>query len=158
MAAGKPTPYWIDYFIEDKHVEESIDDSRVLLRLFFINFINNTYNRFARNINNNTELKSTLHSRYKFCCDYQLIPSIVTIDEGKTVVIFSSIMKELHHVTSGIDKSEIASLQELANTIGLDYGQKWLNGKNTRVASGEVGKLISFLDSEIKDVGPQNQL
>jgi hypothetical protein len=157
-AAGMPTPYWIEYFIEDKHVEESIDDSRVLLRLFFINAINNTYNRFARNINNNTEIKSTLHSRFKFCCDNQLIPSIVTIDDGKTVVIFSSIMKELHHVTSGIDKSEIASLQELANTIGLDYGQKWLNGKNTRVASGEVGKLISFFNSEIKDVGPQNQL
>ena len=54
-------------------------------------------------------------------------------------------MKELHHATSGIDKSEIASLQELANTMGLDYGQKWLNGKITRVASREVSKVIKLL-------------
>lgn len=67
-------------------------------------------------------------------------------------------MKELHHVISGIDGSEIASLQELANTIGLDYGQKWLNGKNTRVAYGEVARLVSFMDCEIKDKGSQERL
>lgn len=51
----------------------------------------------------------------------------------------------------GIDSSEIAILQELANTMGLEYGQKWLNGKNTKVAYGEISKFTSFLDSEIED-------
>jgi hypothetical protein len=157
-AAGKPAPYWVDYFVEENRLEESIDDSRVLLRSFFINFVNNTYNKFSRNSDGSREFKGKFHERFMFCCNNDLIPSIATINEGKTIVIFSSIMKELHHITSGIDKSEIASLQELANTIGLDYGQKWLNEKNTRVASGEVEKLISFLDSEIRDVGPQKQL
>jgi hypothetical protein len=52
---------------------------------------------------------------------------------------------------SGIDSSEIASLQELANTMGLEYGQKWLNGKNTKVACDEMAKFVRFLDSEIED-------
>jgi hypothetical protein len=60
-------------------------------------------------------------------------------------------MKELRSPRSGIDSSEIASLQELANTMGLEYGQKWLNGKNTKVAYGNMAKFISFLDSEIED-------
>jgi hypothetical protein len=35
--------------------------------------------------------------------------------------------------------------------MGLEYGQKWLNGKNTKVTYGEMAKFINFLDSEIQD-------
>ena len=96
-------------------------------------------------------MEKTFDMRFNFCCEKKLIPSISLINGGHTVVIFSDIMKELLNPKSGIDSSEIASLQELANTIGLEYGQKWLNGRNTKVAYGDMAKFIGFLDSEIKD-------
>jgi hypothetical protein len=89
--------------------------------------------------------------RFNLCCENKLIPFISLINNDKTIIIFSDIMRELHNPNSRIDTSEVASLQELANTIGLQYSQKWLNGKNTRVAYGEVTTFISFLDSEIKE-------
>ena len=122
--AGKPTPYWIDYFIEEKQLEDSIDDLRLSLRAFLINLINDTYNKYTRNFN----IDNTLLDRFSSCCNNRLIPSISVIDNHQTFVIFGSFMKELHNPRSGIDNSEIASLNELANTIGLAYGQKWLNG------------------------------
>ena len=64
-------------------------------------------------------------------------------------------MKELHKPGLGMETSEIASLNELAISIGLDYGQKWLNGKNTKVAYGNVAHLIIFLDSEVRNEEPQ---
>jgi hypothetical protein len=98
-----------------------------------------------------SDMEKTFHMRFNFCCEKKLIPSISLINGDQTVVIFSDIMKELRNPRSGIDSSEIASLQELANTIGLEYGQKWLNGKNTKVAYGKRVKFINFLGSEIED-------
>ena len=151
--AGKPVPHWIDYFIEEKQLEDSVDDVRLSLRAFFINMINETYNKYIRTMNDVVIVQSsnTLQARFSFCCYNGLIPSINLMDKGQTVVIFSSIMKELHKPGLGMETSEIASLNELAISIGLDYGQKWLNGKNTKVAYGNVAHLISFLDSEVKN-------
>ena len=151
--AGLDAPYWIDYFLEEElHiVDDSADDVRLLVRAFFINLINDTYNKYARIYDDTQGMEKTFSMRFNFCCDKELIPSITLIHGGHTVVIFSDIMKELRNPKSGIDSSEIASLQELANTMGLEYGQKWLNGKNTKVAYGDMAKFISFLNSEIED-------
>jgi hypothetical protein len=152
-AGGLDAPNWIDYFLEEElHiVEDSADDVRLLVRAFFINLINDTYNKYARIYDETQGMEKTFHMRFNFCCEKQLIPSITLINRSQTVVIFSDIIKELRNPKSGIDSSEVASLQELANTIGLEYGQKWLNGKNTKVAYGEMSKFISFLDSEVED-------
>jgi hypothetical protein len=151
--ADLDAPYWIDYFLEEElHiVDDSADDVRLLVRAFFINLINETYNKYARIYDDMKDMKKTFHMRFNFCCENDLIPSISLINDKKTIVIFSNIMKEVRTPRSGIDSSEIASLQELANTIGLEYGQKWLNGKNTKVAYGNIAKFINFLDSEIED-------
>jgi hypothetical protein len=130
----------------------SEDDSRLSVRAFFINLINDTYNRYAKNFNDGIA-KNTLYMRFNFCCDNGLLPSISITNKG-TVVIFGDIMKELRNIRSEIDSGEMASLPELANTIGFEYGQKWLNGKNTKVAYGAIAKFVSFLDSEIKDQDP----
>jgi hypothetical protein len=153
--AGLGIPNWINYFVEEEYgiIEDSIDDSRLSVRAFLINLINDTYNRYAKNFNDGIT-RNTLHMRFNFCCDNGLLPSISVTNKGSTVVIFGDIMKELRNIRSGIDCGEMASLPELANTIGLEYGQKWLNGKNTKVAYGAIAKFVSFLDSEIKDQDP----
>jgi hypothetical protein len=150
---GLDAPYWIDHFLEEElHiVDDSADDVRLLVRAFFINLINDTYNKYARIYDDTQGMEKTFHMRFNFCCEKELIPSTSLIHGGQTIVIFSDIMKELRNPKSGIDASEVASLQELANTVGLEYGQKWLNGKNTKVAYGDMAKFIRFLDSEIED-------
>lgn len=157
LEAGRPPPSWIDYIIEERQLDDNVDDTRLSLRSLLIDVINESYNKYFRMFGEQiVPERNVLIARLMFCCDRGLIPSITTINNGQTVIIFSSIMKEIRNPRSGLGASEIASLQELANLIGLDYRQKWLNGNNTRVAYGSLSKLISFLDSEIKDENPSN--
>jgi hypothetical protein len=121
--------------------------------------VNEVYNRYKGRITDDIDNNITWQQRFEFCCKNNLIPILNSLDEGRTVVILSSIMTLIRNTAkTGIDPSEMASLEELANTIGLKYGQKWFNGHNIRVAYGDVAKFLSFTDSEIKNTKGSRQV
>ena len=97
------TAYWIDYFLEEElHIiDDSADDVRLLVRAFFINLINDTYNKYARIYDDIPDMEKSFHMRFNFCCEKKLIPSISLINGVQTVVIFSDIMKELRNPKIG---------------------------------------------------------
>jgi hypothetical protein len=72
--AGLDAPYWFDYFLEEElHIiDDSADDVRLLVRAFFINLFNDTYNKYARIYDETKGMEKTFHMRFNFCCEKKL--------------------------------------------------------------------------------------
>jgi hypothetical protein len=48
--AGKDTPEWIDYIMEEDVSGQADEESELEIRAFFINIINDAYNKFVRTL------------------------------------------------------------------------------------------------------------
>jgi hypothetical protein len=153
LSANRNLPNWIDLFVEEHALESNSDETRLQIRAFFIYTINEAFQRYSRVIGIGEVVETKpLKERLQFCLEHNAIPFLVWTKDGNTVVVLSNVMKEMYsNQRFGIDRTEIASMQELAHMMGLEYGQKWLNGANTRVVFGENSKFVQFIDSEISD-------
>ena len=49
-SVGKEAPEWIKYFVEESQLEDSKEDIDLLFRNFLIKKVNETHNKFHRNI------------------------------------------------------------------------------------------------------------
>jgi hypothetical protein len=157
-AADRDLPDWIDLFVEEPQqvLEDNIDYTRLQVRSFFINTINEAYQKYFR-VLDPTDAgihKKSVLERLNVVCDHNLISFLNLTNSGTTIVILGDIVKELHSQKGGVLQSEIASMHELAHTMGLEYGQKWIGGKNTKVVFGDFSKFADFIDSEISDHNP----
>ena len=98
---GKKAPEWIKYFVEEHQLKESKEDIELLFRGYLVNKINDTYNRYYRNIekvittnsDSNAEVPNLPFSdRLNFCLEHHLIPFLnpVTIKDGKSMIVITS--------------------------------------------------------------------
>jgi hypothetical protein len=132
-AAGRDPPEWIDYFVEETQLSDSKEDVELVLRAFFLNKVNETYNRHYKAISNidsqYTEVPNLPFShRLNFCLKHNLIPFLNKTKDAREIIITSDIMHELKQFK--IDYS-VSSLAEISRIIsGFEYGQKKLGGRN----------------------------
>jgi hypothetical protein len=149
-AAGRDPPEWINY-VEETQLSDSREDVELVLRAFFLNKVNETYNKHYRSISNidhqHAEVPNMPFShRLNFCLDHNLIPFLNKTKNALEIIITSDIMHELKQFK--IDYS-ISSLAEISRIIsGFEYGQKKLGGRNVRAAYGPKVKLLDYLDAE----------
>ena len=149
----KEPPEWIKYFVKENQLGDSKEDVELLFRSFLIDKLNETYNKYYRNIEKPivTNSDSTAEvpnlpfsDRLNFCLKHDLIPFLnsVTIDGKKSMIAITSDL--IHELKKKI--SQISSLHEVAAIIeGFEYGQKKINGKNIRTAYGTKTQLLNFL-------------
>lgn len=151
-SVGKKAPEWIKFFVEEHQLEESKEDIELLFRGYLINRINETYNKYYRNIekivttnsDSSTEVPNLPFSdRLRFCLEHHLIPFLntATID-GKIMIVITSDI--IHDIKNKIPS--ISSLNEIARMIdGFEYGQKKIGGRNVRTAFGTKNQFLDFL-------------
>jgi hypothetical protein len=152
-SVGKEPPEWIKYFVKENQMADSKEDIDLLFRSFLIDKINETYNKYYRNIekpiilhsDSNAEVPNLpFSSRLDFCLKYNLIPFLNPLninDENDVIAITSDLVHELKKKIS-----QISSLNEVAAIIeGFEYGQKRVNGKNIRTVYGTKKQLLDFL-------------
>jgi hypothetical protein len=149
----KESPEWIKYFVKENQMADSKEDVELLFRSFLIEKVNETYNKYYRNIekpiitnsDSNAEVPNPPFSdRLNFCLKHNLIPflnSITINDQTNMITITSDLINEIKKKIS-----QISSLNEVAAIIeGFEYGQKRINGKNIRAAYGTKKQLLDFL-------------
>ena len=156
MLAGKNSPEWIKYFVEEHQLKESKEDVELLFRSYIVNKINDIYNRYSRNIekisitnsDSNAEVPNLpFSSRLNFCLEHNLIPFLnpVTIKDEKSMIIITSDL--IYDIKNKIPS--ISSLNEVSQIIeGFEYGQKKLAGRNVRAAYGSKKQFLDFLGLE----------
>jgi hypothetical protein len=144
----KHPPEWIHSFVKENQLEDSKEDTDLLFRSYLINKVNETYNKYYRNIEkiiiqNSDSTAEVLNlpfsSRLNFCLDNKLISyfnSAKIVNENNedlTLIIVTSDL--IHELKNKI--SQISSLNEIASIIdGFEYGQKRVGGKNVRAVNG----------------------
>jgi hypothetical protein len=146
-------PEWIKYFVKENQMADSKEDVELLFRSFLINIVNETYNKYYRNIekifivnsDSDAEVPNLpFSSRLDFCLKHNLIPFLNPIridDENIMIAITSDLVHELKKKIP-----QISSLYEVAAIIdGFEYEQKRIGGKNIRVAYGTKKKLLDLL-------------
>ncbi|HSF51546.1 MAG TPA: hypothetical protein VLA74_12355 [Nitrososphaeraceae archaeon] len=148
-------PEWIKYFVKEDQIGESKEEIDLLFRSYLINKVNETYNKYYRNIEkinqsnseSNAEIPNLPFSdRLNFCLKHNLIPflNLIETDETDMIAITSDL---IHEMKKNI--SQISSLNEIAAIIeGFEYGQKRVGGKNVRSAFGTRLQLLNFLGME----------
>ena len=147
------TPEWIKYFVKENQIADSKEDIDLLFRSFLIDKINETYNKYYRNIEKPivTNSDSTAEvpnlpfsDRLNFCLKHNLIPFLnsITINDQTNMIAITSDL--IHEIKKKI--SQVSSLNEVASIIeGFEYGQKRINGKNIRTVYGTKRQLLDFL-------------
>jgi hypothetical protein len=152
--AGKSEPEWIDYFVQETQLVDIKEESDLNLRNFFINIINEQYNKYHRSIDSASKTQEeaaevpnlSFSYRLDFCLQHRLIPFLNPAIKGTEIVITSDLMQELRRFR--LDCC-ISSLAEVATMIpGFEYGQKKLGGRNVRAAYGHKSKFLEFLGLE----------
>ena len=144
-SVDKEAPEWIKYFVQETQLEDSKEDIELLFRSFLINKINETYNKYHRNIER-VELSDDIpfDSRLAFCLYNNLIPFLnpIKVKNGTNLIaITSDIINELKQKIP-----EISSLPEVSSIIeGFEYGQRKIGGRNTKTAYGTINQLLDFL-------------
>ncbi|HEY7080661.1 MAG TPA: hypothetical protein VH500_13230, partial [Nitrososphaeraceae archaeon] len=159
------SPYWLDYIVSEAkddsgyiaEGEEEFDDTSMHLRSVLIKYFNELYNRYVKNLAYMTDSNGkiitdqpsnpSLLNRIKFCIERNVTTSISLVEED-TIVIFSTIMEELHE--NGIDTSLVASFAEVAGILDMEQGFKKLNKKTTRCISGTKEKFLGFFEYKIE--------
>ncbi len=153
LARKEHPPEWIKYFVEEHQLKESKEDVELLFRSYLVNKINDTYNKYYRNIekilipnsDSTAEIPNLPFSnRLSFCLEHNLIPFLnpVTIADGRSMIIITS---DLIYDIKGKIPS-ISSLNEVSQIIdGFEYGQKKLAGRNVRAAYGSKKQFLDFL-------------
>ena len=146
----KEAPEWIKNFVQETQLEDSKEDADLLFRSFLINKVNETYNKFHRNIES-VELKEDIpfESRLAFCLYNNLIPFLnpIKVKDGTNLIaITSDLINELKQKIP-----EISSLPEISSIIeGFEYGQKRIGGKNAKTVYGTVNQLLDFLGLRLR--------
>jgi hypothetical protein len=152
-SAGKPQPEWIEYFVQETQLVDSKEESDLVLRAFFINIVNELYNKHRRIIECSSKIEESAEvpnlpfsHRLNFCLKHRLIPFLNPTVKETEIVITSDLMQELRRLR--LDWC-ISSVAEVARMIpGFEYGQKKLGEKNVRAAYGHKLKFIEFLAVE----------
>lgn len=140
-------PEWIKYFVKESQLKDSKEDIDLLFRSFLINNVNETHNKYYRNIEkDNIVANLPFSNRLNFCLENNLIPllNLITIDKTSMIAITSDLIHELKQKIS-----QISSLNEVAAIIeGFEYGQKRIGRKNAKTAYGTKKDLLNFLGME----------
>ena len=140
---------WIKYFVKENQMADSKEDIELLFRSFLINVVNETYNKYYRNIEKDNDVPNLpFSSRLNFCLDHNLIPFLNSVstnnkdsNDNEIIIITSDLIHELKKKIP-----QISSLNEIAAIIeGFEYGQKRINGKNIRTVFGTKNQLLDFL-------------
>ncbi|HSF49621.1 MAG TPA: hypothetical protein VLA74_02575 [Nitrososphaeraceae archaeon] len=139
---------WIKYFVKENQMADSKEDINLLFRSFLINVVNETYNKYYRNIEKDNDVPNLpFSSRLNFCLDHKLIPFLNPVttnnknSNDEKIIITSDLIHELKKKIP-----QISSLNEIAAIIeGFEYGQKRINGKNIRTVFGTKNQLLDFL-------------
>jgi hypothetical protein len=152
--AGKSEPEWIDYFVQETQLVDIKEETDLNLRSFFMNIVNERYNKYHRSIDNTSKTEEEAAEvpnlpfsyRLNFCLRHRLIPFLNPAIKETEIVITSDLMQELRRLR--LDCC-ISSVAEVATMIpGFEYGQKKLGGRNVRAAYGHKLKFIEFLGLE----------
>ena len=143
----KEPPEWIKYFVKESQLEDSKEDIDLLFRSFLINKVNETYNKYYRNVDKDNIVSNLpFSSRLNFCLENNLIPflNLITTDGTTLIAITSDLVSELKQKIS-----QISSLNEVSSIVdGFKYGQKRIGRKNTKTAYGTKNDLLNFLGME----------
>ena len=153
IAAGRESPEWINYFVEEKQLSDSKEDIDLILRGFLSKMVNETYNKHYRTISGpdkDTDVPNQPFShRLNFCLDHRLIPFLnkgINAEKIEEIIFTADIMQEVKQIKMS---DSISSLAEIARIIsGFEYGQKKLGSRNVRAAYGPKVKFLNYLDQE----------
>ena len=144
----RESPEWIKYFVKENQMAESKEDIDLVFRSFLIEKVNETYNKFQRSIEKDNDIPNLPFSgRLNFCLDNKLIPFLNSVNTSNKdnyketlILITSDLVHELKKKISQICLNEVAAIIE-----EFEYGQKRVNGKNSRTVYGTKKQLLDFL-------------
>lgn len=89
----------------------------------------------------------TLRKRIDFCIDKDITPHFKKNRSGK-LIIFHSILDELQKY--GINSDQISSLKQLAEILGMQYGNLSQNNKQVKCVHDDgLNNLYDFLAADI---------
>ena len=152
MAGGLPRPSeWLDQPLRDTVDDENsgdeedeedseadaINNIRSAVRTFLLNHVNETYNKYVRNLGHeftdsngrlieNEDLDLGLDKRIDFCINKDLSPYITKNRSGR-VIITPATLDALHKY-GGVSSDMVSSLSELATILKMKYGNIMIGG------------------------------
>jgi hypothetical protein len=101
-----------------------------------------------------------LSERLEFLLDHDLISFIKKNNIGE-VCIFSSILQELRQYQGSIyggSTSNIPTMQDIGNFLGLPYDQQRIGNTRPRIVHGSLIKLKEFLDMSMAQTSELNEV
>jgi len=142
--ARKEVPDWIEYFVQETHVQDAALEQEQIIRGFFIRTINEAFSRNYRALTPREDIdevinENTIQKRLDFCCEKELIPFLRKKDGN--LLILPDIMHELKNYRI----SSIIHLTQLARMFQSEVKPIKLNGKAQRLVSIPITKFLQFI-------------
>lgn len=145
---GKETPQWlVEERLPENQLEESMQDSDVLVKRAFEKYIDEQVNRNLQilRLQEAFELKPDISDRLKELAKGKLLPDMRYSDRNFELFIYKGILTELYN--HGVTKDQLPNLKALADYMKADYRMN----RGKRVVAASIGQLTAYFD-EKKDI------
>jgi hypothetical protein len=136
--------------LEQKHLEESIEDNSVIVKRAFETYIDVNFRNWQRTEvpeDNALALPKEISSRLVKLVDSNLLPDIKRA-QNKNIIIYRGILVELYKC--GVTTDQLPNLKALADYIGASYRKS--NGNKVVACTGaqlaEYFDKIEVIDSD----------
>ncbi len=146
-SAGFEIPQWSYAFVEQTQITDTIEQNFLVLRGYLVRLINDSYNRYSRNLGDDIGMETDLLYKLDFCCKFQLLPFIHHNKNSDVYCITSDIMRELKN---GKLDHTVASLKGLADILKFEYGTQRICNVPMKVAYVHRTDLRKLLEIEVE--------
>ena len=155
IKAGLDIPDWINLVVEYDRLEQTADETVLMIRSYFINLINETFNKYklTTTVTEYSEGNNIpLIKKLKDCCGRDLIPFIYFRPDKSVFYITPEIMTDLQKNKLG--DSSVRSQKGLAKLLGFEYKNMRVGsgGKQFKVISIPYALMNELLEWEIEEV------
>ena len=144
--AGVKVPEWIKLLVETKQLEQTTDETILLLREYLINLINETYTRHART---RDDINPDIIYKLNECCRTNLIAFMQYDISKKKYYITPTIMNDLRK--KNLD-GLVGSLEGLAHMLSFECKTNRVLGKVMHSISVDEPLLKDFLQSRVTEM------
>ncbi len=141
------SPWLVDERLPENQLEESLEDSDVIVKRAFEKYIDEQVNRNLQilRLQDDFKMKLDISNRLKELAKSKLLPDMRYSDRNFELFIYRGILTELYN--HGVTKDQLPNLKALADYMKADY--RTVGGK--RVVTASIGQLTAYFD-EKKDI------